>query len=54
MEIIPLLQSPRQEKMHDTRVTRPNIVGIYNAFLDGSNSLTADKEAAIEVQKAYA
>ncbi|KAE9969423.1 hypothetical protein EG328_006871 [Venturia inaequalis] len=52
MEIIPLLQSPREEKMHGTRVITPNVAGIYNAFLDGNNSSTADKEAAIEVQKA--
>ncbi|KIV98326.1 hypothetical protein, variant [Verruconis gallopava] len=52
MEIIPLLQSPREGKMHDTPIMTPNVAGIYNAFLDGKNSSIADKEAAIEVQKA--
>ncbi|KAB2099606.1 hypothetical protein AG0111_0g12075 [Alternaria gaisen] len=51
MDFIPLLESPRQEKMHDTRVTTPNVAGIYNAFLDGKASSAADQETAIEIQK---
>ncbi|KAH8726688.1 S-adenosyl methyltransferase-domain-containing protein [Phaeosphaeriaceae sp. PMI808] len=38
--------------MHDTRVTKPNVAGIYNAFLNGNTSSAADRETAIEVQKA--
>jgi len=37
--------------MQDTIIITPNVARIYNAFLDRSKTLAANREAVIEVQK---
>jgi hypothetical protein len=52
MDIIPLLQLPEKENMHDTIVKTSNVAEIDKVFLDGNKGSATDREAAIEIQKA--